>query len=82
MSRRCPLPRLRLPGTTQADCPSRPRGCRCPTAAFCSPSRLPWRQMGSGGAGLGVLASLLIEVRLGGEGGKKKHGWILTTTSK
>lgn len=68
MNRRCLLPHLHLPGTTLAECPSRPRGCRCLTAASCSPSRLPLRQMGSADADLGILASLLIEARLGGEG--------------
>lgn len=67
MNRRCLLPRLHLLGTTQAERPSRPRGCRCLTAASCSPSRLLLRRMGNGVADLDVPASLLIEARLGGE---------------
>lgn len=78
MNRRSPLPRRHPPGTTRADCPSRPQGCRCLTAASCSSSRLPSRQRGNGGADLGILASLLIEDRLGGEA---KNGWTLKATS-
>lgn len=78
MNRRSPLPRRHPPGTTRADCPSRPQGCRCLTAASCSSSRLPSRRRGNGGADLGILASLLIEDRLGGEG---KNGWTLKATS-
>lgn len=70
MNRKSPLPRRHPPGTTRAGCPSRPRGCRCLTAASCSSSRLPLRQRGNGGADLGVLASPLIEARLEGEGKK------------
>lgn len=81
MNRRCLLPHRHPPGTTQAGCPSRPRGCRCLTAASCSSSRLPLRQMGNGGADLGVLASLLIEARLGGEGGGG-NGCTLKPTSE
>lgn len=64
MSQRCPPPRLRPPGTTLAGCPSRPPGCRCLTVASCSRARLLLHQMGTGGADLGVPATLLSEARL------------------
>lgn len=78
-NQRSQLPRLHLPGTIQAGCPSHPRGCHYPTAASCSPARLLLRRMGNADADLGVLATLLIVVHLSH---MEKYSWIGTTSNR